>query len=375
MVKNFLFPISPLQEDNREEALQKAYPGLSLDEINTFLKEWGTGQEWGPNGETIFTYAPYTYHKNRDRTSQYVNVTHGFRKVPDQGPWPLDKTSFNLFLFGGSTTFGYGVKDDETIAAYLQQIVRQTHKEIKFNIYNFSYAGYYSTQERILFERLLSHGTIPHAAIFLDGLNDFYNRDDVPFFYDDLFRDMFEKPFMARLLKRVNQYYNPIFKIRSHLKNYKASKLPTYSTTYYWDNPKAREKKFDDRPILEKVLKTYVNNVSMAEAAGKSLGVKVGFFWQPIATYKGNKKHFPFYKSLPERNLYNEFGYKLFREKIDSGQVNLPNRFGWLADIQKETEGFLYVDGAHYSTVFSKVLAQHIYNDLVSWQILPKLPK
>ena len=25
-----------------------------------------------------------------------------------------------------------------------------------------------------MFERLLSHGNIPHAAIFLDGLNDFY---------------------------------------------------------------------------------------------------------------------------------------------------------------------------------------------------------
>jgi hypothetical protein len=298
-------------------------------------------------------------------------VTHGFRRIPDQGPWPLDPESFNLFLFGGSTAFGFNIKDDETIAAYLQQTLNKKYKNHKISVYNFGQSGYYSTQERILFERLLAHGNIPHAAIFLDGLNDFFNREDTPFFVNNSYSEILDKHFMLRFLDRLNKYFNPINNIREHLEKFERYKLSPHTKRYYWDNPKEREKKFNDRPILEKVIKTFLNNASIAEATGKSFGVKVGFFWQPIPHYNGDKKYLPFYGLLSERHLYSEFGYKLFRKKIDSGLVKLPSRFGWLADIQKETEGFLYVDAVHYSPEISKAIAQYISEYLVSWNVLP----
>jgi hypothetical protein len=369
VVKHFLFPILP-QQGYPDKLLQKAYPNLSAASIQSFISEWRTGQ-WGVDGKKHVSYQPYSYFKTTDRDSQHINVAHGFREGPGQGPWPIDPSNFNIFLFGGSTAFGYYVKDNETIAAYLQQIFLNSNKNLNVKIYNFGQAGYYSTQERILFERLLSHGNIPHAAIFLDGLNDFYHRDDVPFGHDHVFKDMYEKSFAKRLLEKLNFYYNPLEKIRAYLENYRKYKQNSSWKSYYWDNPKAREKKFNDGPILEKVLRTYLSNVSLLDSAGQSFGVKVGFFWQPIPHYNGSTRHFPFYSRLNERHLYSEFGYKLFRGKIDSGQVRLPRRFGWLADIQKETEGFLYVDAAHYTAVFSKVIAQYIYEDLVSWALLP----
>jgi len=364
------YPCLPL-EGYPEKLLQQAYPDLSPAEIQPFISELRTGQQWGADGEKHLQHQPYSYFRTRDRASQYVNVTHGFRVVSGQGPWPIDPSNFNIFFFGGSSTFGSNVKDNETIAAYLQQIFLKSNKNLNIKIYNFGVVGYYSTQERILFERLLSQGNVPHAAIFLNGSNDFYHREDVPFGYDHVFKDLFEQSFTRRLIEKLNTHYNPIEKLRAQLENYKKYKQNSDWKNYYWNNPKARENKFNDGPVLEKVLRTYLSNVSILDSVGQSFGVKVGFFWQPIPHYNGNTRHFPFYSLLSERHMYSEFGYKLFREKINSGQVKLPRNFSWLADIQKEREEFLYVDGVHYSAIFSKVIAQYIYENLVSWDLLP----
>ena len=36
-------------------------------------------------------------------------------------------------------------------------------------VYNFGCGRYYSTQERVLFEQLVSSGAVPDLAVFLDG--------------------------------------------------------------------------------------------------------------------------------------------------------------------------------------------------------------
>ena len=76
----------------------------------------------------------------------------------------------NIFIFGGSTAFGYGVADQETIASYLQEICRTKRKNI--NVYNFACGFYYSTQERILLEKLISKGIDIDIAVFIDGVNE-----------------------------------------------------------------------------------------------------------------------------------------------------------------------------------------------------------
>lgn len=99
--------------------------------------------------------------------------------VEDEGPWPPAKSNLNIFVFGGSTTFGYGIADGETIASALQRkLANSSSKPIR--IYNFGRGHYYSTQERILFSNLLGAGTVADVAVFIDGLNEFYYRKDAP---------------------------------------------------------------------------------------------------------------------------------------------------------------------------------------------------
>src|SRR5712692_403554 len=103
---------------------------------------------------------------------RYVNVTEsGFRLTKNQGPWLPDRTKYlTIFLFGGSTAFGYGLPDGETVASYLQEFFSSCCPSRPARIYNFARGGYFSSQERVLLEKLIVAGFIPDMAVFIDGL-------------------------------------------------------------------------------------------------------------------------------------------------------------------------------------------------------------
>src|SRR5262245_40303253 len=150
---------------------KRVYPDLAPAEAEQLARE----------SERQLVYEPYTdAAEERPVRGRFVNIAAaGFRVGPDQGPWPPEPTYYNVFLFGGSTAFGYGLVDHDTVAAYLQGRLG-TAGGRPVRVYNFARCGYYSTQERILFERLVVAGQAPDAAVFLDGLNDFSMPDDVP---------------------------------------------------------------------------------------------------------------------------------------------------------------------------------------------------
>jgi len=97
-------------------SVEQVYPGHSTQEVITLMKE---------AYERPLIYAPYAHFTELPRNGNFVNVSEaGFRLVEDQGPWPLDQQNVNVFVFGGSTTFGYGVTDTETIPSALQRKLR-----------------------------------------------------------------------------------------------------------------------------------------------------------------------------------------------------------------------------------------------------------
>src|SRR5713226_7501113 len=92
--------------------VEQAYPGVRREVIRELLREtWNRG----------YAYEPFTYFEERPFTGKYVSVDpHGFRVTKEQGPWPLDRSrDFVIFLFGGSTSFAYGLGRFQLAAACL----------------------------------------------------------------------------------------------------------------------------------------------------------------------------------------------------------------------------------------------------------------
>ncbi|MBX7166586.1 MAG: SGNH/GDSL hydrolase family protein [Pirellulales bacterium] len=76
-----------------------------------------------------------------------------------------------VFMFGGSTTWGEGARDDYTIPSCLARSLAASGVE-DFTVENFGVPGYVSAQEVIRLTQELRSGNVPDVVVFYDGAND-----------------------------------------------------------------------------------------------------------------------------------------------------------------------------------------------------------
>ena len=249
-----------------------------------------------------------------------------------------------MFLFGGSTAFGIGLPDDQTIASYLQECSPENHPPKRLAVYNFGRSGYFSSQELVLFQQLLNAGFVPQAAVFIDGVNDFWQADGQPSFTDRLRRFMDGKPESTPL-----------------------DSLPMIQAAHWmrqrWAKPQPQQATLADTVVLEGVIRRWLANKKMIEVMGAAFGVRTIFVWQPIAIYKYDLRyHF----LSPDRGLARgdrvKRGYALMENLRAQG--TLGSDVLWLADMQQDKHENVYVDQWHYTAPFSKEIAAQICNSL-----------
>jgi lysophospholipase L1-like esterase len=319
------------------DSLSAMYPGYSEAQIDEILDE-----TWS----RPVLYEPYVQFTERPFRGKYVNVVkEGYRLTRSQGPWPPDPGDLNVFLFGGSTIFNYGVADDDTVASFLQeQMDGPAGRRVR--VYNFGRGSYYSTQERILFEKLLTRGFRPDLAIFVDGLNDFYSNADEPYF-NDWFQQLFNDRSLATPAPLPIERL-PIYQPARWLKH---QILRTAAPPLTADN----QERFDDPNLLDAVIGRYRDNKTMIEAIGSAFHVRTFFVWQPIPTYGWNLKYHLCPLIPLNRHGYARFGYERMARLEAAG--DLGDDFAWCADIQRGLDEPLYVDDVHYSMKMSQHVA------------------
>lgn len=346
------------------------YPGKSEQDIIDILSE-----TWG----RVPGYEPFTQYEEREVGGKYVNIhKFGFRRSPDQADWPPSPEKINIFFFGGSTTFGYGVEDGETIPSRLQAEFRKQFGD-RAAIYNFGQEAYYSTMELILFEKLLLAGHRPDVAIFTDGLNDLILAE--PLFAKEM--RCFMNPFTEGCSAAKGRNIAEVFQSGTRRG---VGDLPIVrAMTLAWDafrrrdgsdkqagnrddpagrafDPRAPEAqddpKFRDPAVLNARIDRYLASKKMIEAVASHYGVKPIFVWQPAPTYKYNEANHLFaYRGYKEQKeiSYTRYGYPLMRERVESEKLG--DNFLWCADIQEGVNAPLYVDTIHYTAAFSLAIA------------------
>ncbi|MBS3157723.1 SGNH/GDSL hydrolase family protein [Candidatus Woesearchaeota archaeon] len=314
-----------------DENYAKAYPDKSIGEIHGILEE-----TW----PIKYSYEPYTQFKHKERTGIYVNVDkRGFRPVGNQCAMPLSDKNFNIFMFGGSTTFGVGVADDETISSRLQNKLNQPFfpKTTKVCVFNFGRAHYFSTQERIIFEKLMLDNNIPSMVIFFDGLNDFFYASADPK-YTNRFIDYVEKEGVMSFEDFLGRF--PFFKVINFILNTISEK-----------NKDSRYKP----EVISAAVERYKMNTRLVSALAADFNISTLFVVQPVPSYNYNLSYDVFSSSVNGLGFINaKYGYELLKKS------KLSKNHLWLGDIQINKTENLYVDSAHYTTKFSDEIADEI---------------
>jgi len=332
-----------------EEALQLIYPDWSEEDRRALRAE----------NRRDFQAEALVQFREKQQSGRFSTVDgHGFRHGLQQGPWPPESRFFNIYVLGGSTAFGYGVPNEDTIPSQLQRLLGRVDLARPPRVYNFGRGAFDSTMERILFDKLISLGPKPDLVVFLDGLNEFYWPDG-------------PSPLTAHWTKQVEEAL-------AHPFGAAVGSLPVMRLIEAWRSRGAvatfgREASVDQPPAIareqsDRVLDRYLGNKAAIEARAAAADVPVVMVWQPVPTYGYDLRHHVFDGSFGRHEL-TRTGYPRMRERLR--QDPLGENFFWCAEIQRELAELLYVDLVHYSPAMSARVAQCIVDNLVDRGLLP----
>ena len=295
--------------------------------------------------DETFIYQPWVGFSERVFHSPRLNVD-------ETKPLPTRRTIQNgssrggrpliIWTFGGSTMFGWGVPDDETIASHLSAILSRNLPSRTVAVTNHGHSYFFSSQELTLFQMLLRRGDRCDLAVFLDGLNDSfsYSLQDVPAFTDRMTvameREQQRNP-TAQTYFRVSPGFPPV-------------RLLLGIGRRFTRQPVSRPAEFPT-PDVSPDVSTYQFNLRAETALGSIYGIKTFFFWQPVP---GD----PRYASARELAAR-------IRQAVHVDD------FHFIADIFKDMDPRdVYVDYHHYGDIANERIAEDIARE-----VLARLPR
>lgn len=301
--------------------------GIKPDERADFFKEMLIDRK--------FQYYKFIGHYEKDTDNQkYLNVNFfEGRKIENNL-----NCKKNFFFFGSSNTFGYNVKDDQTIPANFKKIISEKYKNRNYCVYNFGSAYYYSTQETIFFITNLLRDKINKNdfVIFIDGLSEVGNTENK---VDESIKNLFNysnlKPW-----EKIS-FTAPLF----------FESLPIiqlYNRFFRKINKKENDVLFDEYEILS----VFQKNVSIRKSICETFEIKCFTFLQPFPYISGIFDEKKLLRG--SQNREEEFKKKYHLLKNTNYTIDI-------SDALNDMNELSYVDAGHYSPKASFEIAQSIY--------------
>ncbi len=147
------------------EGFDKAYVSDVLDDFFQLNRKGFSYQPWVGFSQPIFN-------------SKTINIQPDKFGIPirrTSNPAGEEKETIQIFVFGGSTTFGYNVSDEHTWPSFLSKILNKrlidNNSEKQIEVINYGRGYFNPSQEVVLLIDLLRRGHKPDFVIFMDGVN------------------------------------------------------------------------------------------------------------------------------------------------------------------------------------------------------------
>lgn len=351
--------------------LQKIHEGKSIEDIADLYQQTPNVKSHPTLEFMTIPTASRFYHVGieNSRYNSFVNNSN-IKKLINNSTW----------LLGGSTAFGNGVSDDETIASFLNQLDTST------TYLNFGAPSFHQKMEIEKLILLLQKGYRPSRVIFLDGLNDLYkltesdfnpletpNRSINAYAHDFSLGSIGINKNLFYALPVVKRYYEYLAyrmvkkgsvtpEMLDHI--YEGNSLyNTHPYLHYHLAEVLLEQPKNTTVTSSKIVEYYKENLTLLDALSKAYHFEYAIFLQPIGTFLTTN---PFIKDT----LVLKNSFRLYQnvapvyQSITSvvRQHQLPHFYD-LSSAHALCPN-PYVDLTHYSSSLNKKLAalilQHI---------------
>lgn len=322
-------------------------------------------------------WKPYVYWRRLPRTGQYINIDEdGLRKTVNPASLNGKAERERIFVFGGSTVWGLGSADDETIPSLLSGIISDRAQPAE--VVNYGQYAYVSTQGVIELMRQLQTGNIPDAVIFYDGVNDTFNafQTNTPgLTHNEMNRELeyglldkgdiygYASKSLIRSLSITRLFGGMLGRLRGEEGQFKPVSLKY-------------EPSIDDRNrLVDAVVETYFNNIKMVKSLADSHGFSAQFYWQPVIFSK--KRLTEYERESIEKDFYfpgmKEFYLDTWAKLRGRSGEGVPE-FHDISSIFDETEKPIFVDFNHMGRKGNLKIAERMALDYLGIKTKNKGP-
>lgn len=355
--------------------MRKIYPGKSDEEIKDLV-----------DLRNPYENHPVLEYQEKVQRSNCYNVgVEGIRfdnKVTREHATELINGA--VWVFGGSTTFGQGVKDNETISAEL-------NKQDSSKVYiNFGVHAYHQSNEIEKLLLLLKKGYTPSKVIFIDGLNDVirmietnFNPLETPALAKSAYTSDYNiasKPtgssalkqlpatrlFRSLLGKEKGPDVDLLLPWNKYDDVYDPDNLYNTNPSQHYQSTKLRSpyKQIDTSGlsyIVWKLSTFYKANYAFLEKISKAYGFEFSIYYQPIGVLSNKNPFWKDQNTYKQTPLYTNFNYIVPRIRSTLNKWKLPNIYD-ISDVQDSCAD-CYVDLTHYNPQLNRLIASAILNN------------
>jgi lysophospholipase L1-like esterase len=341
--------------------LAKQYPP------NTYVPDFAARQDYrfvnlytmnpsrGAGPETRFDEMGFRL----DRRNLKLGVADGFK---------------HIWMFGGSTTQGLGLRENETIAARLNDLLETAKSE--WRVLNLGQGGFNSTQELLLLMELLHAGYRPDAILCYDGINEMPFAGDIAqtgapgwekhTAKSSVISDIQGAQSVGALtlltVTRWTKLDDFLVKAAAHLTG--RAGIPPAPTA-------DRGGTSHPGTNWDVVAQRYLLNLNLIRAAAGQLGIPVLLYFQPVMQYEDHYRvrTYSEYETtkLVAQMANNEFARReaLYAPDLEGLRKALEPNFHDIYDVFRGHDGeTLYADPRHPNGEGTRIIAQRIFADL-----------
>ncbi len=319
-------------------------------------------------------YELYTIWDRRYHPGDLINIDlEGFRHTTNNSD---AGDALSVWVFGGSTAWGEGAPDDETIPSHLAALINTWG--VDTTVRNLGERGYVSTQEVVFLYRELQAGKRPDVVVFYDGINDAAAASNWP-------EVRGSHVSLHRIRDRFQFGEVPSERRRDFVRSlgiYKASRIVL-------DRLEARERsarlRQDDADIditprhLDanfrflggQAVDVWLANRELVMALGNEFGFTALFVLQPSLWTDGKPLHVSEKRILAEhlerRAMTHIMATRAEMSTIlqeRRGNGTLPSNVHNLADVYSTVEEPVYIDYVHTSGLGYRIVAEVLFERL-----------
>lgn len=298
--------------------------------------------EWWPEYQQTMKWI--LFHRFRlhdpkvgDVRSPHINVEGGVRR--SWSPPACDCRRVRVWMFGGSTTFGIGQRDEHTIASELARVAWD--HGIAVDIENRGVPGEFHWIEALSYAWQAAGPDRPDLVIFYDGANDLGNAMTG----DGTFQPI------DSTVRAVEEDQQRNWPLKSFFLGLFGNRPPPGVEAP--EEPVHRHDLMTPEEVGRLGVQIYERSRSLSKAVASELGITTWWFWQPVKSDHGR------IPGEPIQEAY-EWGIEMRR----GARAALPDDVVDLTDAFDDVPEPVFYDGVHHNELGARVLGEALFAHL-----------